>query len=116
MAEKLIKEGKAYINDTPSEQMQKERVDGIDSKCRNNTVEENVNLWNEMKAGSQRGLHCCLREKLEIQDPNKSLRDPVYYRCNPIPHHRIGSKNKIYPTYDFACPFVDSIEVITHAL
>ncbi|GJX43829.1 glutamate--tRNA ligase, cytoplasmic [Tanacetum coccineum] len=77
MAEKLIKEGKAYINDTPSEQMQKERVDGIDSKCRNNTVEENVNLWNEMKAGSQRGLQCCLREKLEMQDPNKSLRDPI---------------------------------------
>ncbi|GKA31495.1 glutamate--tRNA ligase, cytoplasmic [Tanacetum coccineum] len=91
MAEKLIKEGKAYIDDTPREQMQKERVDGIDSKCRNNTVEENVNLWNEMKAGSQRGLQCCLREKLEMQDPNKSLRDPVYYRCNPIPHHRIGS-------------------------
>ncbi|GJV49192.1 glutamate--tRNA ligase, cytoplasmic [Tanacetum coccineum] len=116
MAEKLIKEGKAYVDDTPREQMQKERMDGIDSKCRNNTVEENVNLWNEMKAGSQRGLQCCLRGKLEMQDPNKSLRDPVYYRCNPTPHHRIGSKYKIYPTYDFACPFVDSIEGITHAL
>ncbi|GKD08114.1 glutamate--tRNA ligase, cytoplasmic [Tanacetum coccineum] len=79
MAEKLIKEGKAYINDTPSEQMQKERVDGIDSKCRNNTVEENVNLWNEIKAGSQRGLQCCLREKLEMKDPNKSLRDPLLH-------------------------------------
>ncbi|GKB15940.1 glutamate--tRNA ligase, cytoplasmic [Tanacetum coccineum] len=91
MAKNLIKEGKAYINDTPSEQMQKERVDGIDSKCKNNTVEENVNLWNEMKAGSQRGLQCYLREKLEMQDLNKSLRDPIYYCCNQIPHHRIGS-------------------------
>ncbi|GKF26794.1 glutamate--tRNA ligase, cytoplasmic [Tanacetum coccineum] len=96
--------------------MQKERMDGIDSKCRNNTVHENFELLKEMNAGSQRGLQCCLRGKLNMQDPNKSLRDPVYYRCNPIPHHRIGSKYKIYPTYDFACPFVDSIEGITHAL
>ncbi|KAI3754936.1 hypothetical protein L1987_54728 [Smallanthus sonchifolius] len=116
MAEKLIKEGKAYIDDTPREQMQKERMDGIDSKCRNNSVDENMRLWKEMISGSERGLQCCLRGKLDMQDPNKSLRDPVYYRCNPIPHHRIGSKYKIYPTYDFACPFVDSVEGITHAL
>lgn len=116
MAEKLMREGKAYIDDTPREQMQKERMDGIDSKCRNNSLDENIKLWKEMIAGSERGLQCCLRGKLDMQDPNKSLRDPVYYRCNPIPHHRIGSKYKIYPTYDFACPFVDSIEGITHAL
>ncbi|PWA82702.1 Aminoacyl-tRNA synthetase, class I, conserved site-containing protein [Artemisia annua] len=116
MALKLIKEGKAYVDDTPREQMQKERMDGIDSKCRNNTVAENIDLWKEMEAGSQRGLLCCLRGKLDMQDPNKSLRDPVYYRCNLTPHHRVGSKYKIYPAYDFACPFVDSVEGITHAL
>lgn len=116
MAEKLISEGKAYVDDTPREHMQKERMDGIESKCRNNSPEENVKLWKEMIAGSERGLQCCVRGKLDMQDPNKSLRDPVYYRCNPIPHHRIGSKYKIYPTYDFACPFVDAIEGITHAL
>ncbi|GKV39018.1 hypothetical protein SLEP1_g46855 [Rubroshorea leprosula] len=116
MAEKLIREGKAYVDDTPREQMQKERMDGIESKCRSNSVEENLKLWNEMVAGSVRGLQCCVRGKLDMQDPNKSLRDPVYYRCNPVPHHRIGSKYKLYPTYDFACPFVDSIEGITHAL
>ncbi|XP_059648352.1 glutamate--tRNA ligase, cytoplasmic [Cornus florida] len=116
MAEKLILEGKAYVDDTPREQMQKERMDGIESKCRNNSPEENMKLWKEMIAGSERGLLCCLRGKLDMQDPNKSLRDPVYYRCNPIPHHRIGSKYKIYPTYDFACPFVDAEEGITHAL
>lgn len=116
MAEKLIKEGKAYVDDTPREQMQKERMDGIESNCRSNSVEENLKLWKEMIAGSERGLQCCVRGKLDMQDPNKSLRDPVYYRCNPVPHHRIGSKYKIYPTYDFACPFVDSLEGITHAL
>ncbi|GFY99681.1 glutamyl/glutaminyl-tRNA synthetase, class Ic [Actinidia rufa] len=116
MSEKLISEGKAYVDDTPREQMQKERMDGIESRCRNNSPEENMKLWKEMIAGSERGLQCCIRGKLDMQDPNKSLRDPVYYRCNPIPHHRIGSKYKVYPTYDFACPFVDAIEGITHAL
>ncbi|XP_061370992.1 glutamate--tRNA ligase, cytoplasmic [Gastrolobium bilobum] len=116
MAEKLIRQGKAYVDDTPREQMQKERMDGIESKCRNHSVEENMKLWKEMIAGSERGLQCCVRGKLDMQDPNKSLRDPVYYRCNPMPHHRIGSKYKVYPTYDFACPFVDAREGITHAL
>ncbi|KAJ4877641.1 hypothetical protein Rs2_42659 [Raphanus sativus] len=116
MAEKLMREGKAYVDDTPREQMQKERMDGIDSKCRSHSVEENLNLWKEMIEGSVRGLQCCVRGKLDMQDPNKAMRDPVYYRCNPMPHHRIGNKYKIYPTYDFACPFVDSIEGITHAL
>ncbi|KAH6818986.1 Glutamyl/glutaminyl-tRNA synthetase [Perilla frutescens var. frutescens] len=116
MAEKLIREGKAYVDDTPREKMQQERMDGIESSCRNNSVEENLKLWKEMIAGSERGLMCCVRGKLNMQDPNKSLRDPVYYRCNLTPHHRIGAKYKIYPTYDFCCPFVDAVEGITHAL
>ncbi|XP_068646136.1 glutamate--tRNA ligase, cytoplasmic [Aristolochia californica] len=116
MAETLIRNGKAYIDDTPREQMQKERMDGIESNCRKNSVEQNLELWKEMISGSQRGLQCCLRGKLDMQAPNKSLRDPVYYRCNPLPHHRIGSKYNLYPTYDFACPFVDAIEGVTHAL
>ncbi|XP_027158669.1 glutamate--tRNA ligase, cytoplasmic [Coffea eugenioides] len=116
MAEKLIHEGKAYADDTTREKMQQERMDGIESKCRSNSVEENLSLWKEMVAGSERGLMCCLRGKLNMQDPNKSLRDPVYYRCNLTPHHKIGANYKIYPTYDFACPFVDAVEGITHAL
>ncbi|KAK1578379.1 hypothetical protein Q3G72_029826 [Acer saccharum] len=116
MAETLIRRGTAYVDDTPRVQMQGERMVGIESKCRNNSVEENMKLWKEMIVGSERGLQCCLRGKLDMQDPNKSLRDPVYYRCNPLPHHRIGSKYKIYPTYDFACPFVDARQGISHAL
>ncbi|XP_078435221.1 glutamyl/glutaminyl-tRNA synthetase, class Ic [Wolffia australiana] len=116
MAEKLMKEGKAYVDDTPREIMQKERMDGIESRCRNQTKEENLALWKEMIAGSERGMQCCVRGKLDMQDPNKSLRDPVYFRCNNLPHHRIGDKYKAYPTYDFACPFVDATEGITHAL
>lgn len=117
MAESLILKGKAYVDDTPREQMQKERMDGIESNSRkNNSMEKNIELWKEMIAGSRRGLLCCLRGRLDMQDPNKSMRDPVYYRCNPLPHHRIGDKYKLYPTYDFACPFVDAEEGITHAL
>lgn len=116
MAESLIRKGKAYVDDTPREQMQKERMEGIESNCRNHSIEENIKLWNEMIAGSERGRQCCLRGKLDMQDPNKALRDPVYYRCNPVAHHRIGSKYKLYPTYDFACPFVDATEGISHAL
>ncbi|MCL7028763.1 hypothetical protein MKW94_018983 [Papaver nudicaule] len=116
MAERLILEGKAYIDDTPQELMQKERMDGIESKSRNNTVTKNMYLWKEMIQGSDRGQQCCLRGKLDMQAQNKSLRDPVYYRCNLVPHHRVGEEYKIYPTYDFACPFVDASEGITHAL
>uniref|UniRef100_A0A0E0MUH5 glutamate--tRNA ligase n=1 Tax=Oryza rufipogon TaxID=4529 RepID=A0A0E0MUH5_ORYRU len=116
MAENLIKQGKAYVDDTPKEQMRSERMDGVESKCRNNTVQDNLSLWKEMINGTERGMQCCVRGKLDMQDPNKSLRDPVYYRCNTDPHHRIGSKYKVYPTYDFACPFVDALEGVTHAL
>ncbi|GAB2239834.1 hypothetical protein Droror1_Dr00020352 [Drosera rotundifolia] len=116
MAEDLIQQGKAYVDDTPKKQMKEERRDGIKSKCRNISVDENIKLWKEMIAGSEKGVMCCLRGKLDMQDPNKSLQDPIYYRCNRMPHHRTGSKYKLYPTYDFACPFVDSMEGITHAL
>ncbi|KAJ3701433.1 hypothetical protein LUZ61_005138 [Rhynchospora tenuis] len=116
MVEKMIKQGKAYVDDTPREQMQKERMEGIESACRSNTVEQNLAMWNEMLQGTERGKQCCVRGKLDMQDPNKSLRDPVYYRYNADPHHRVGSKYKVYPTYDFACPFVDATEGITHAL
>ncbi|KZT27302.1 glutamate-tRNA ligase [Neolentinus lepideus HHB14362 ss-1] len=113
---KMIETGKAYADDTVQEQMRAERMDGIASKHRDDSVEDNLKHFAEMKAGTQEGLRWCIRAKLSVDDPNKALRDPVIYRCNVLPHHRTGDKWKIYPTYDFACPVVDSLEGVTHAL
>ncbi|KAM4861247.1 bifunctional glutamate/proline--tRNA ligase [Thomomys bottae] len=115
-AEKLIQEGKAFVDDTPAEQMKAEREQRIESKHRNNSVEKNLQMWEEMKKGSQFGQSCCLRAKIDMTSNNGCLRDPTLYRCKIQPHPRTGSKYKVYPTYDFACPIVDSIEGVTHAL
>uniref|UniRef100_A0A8C0WFE6 Bifunctional glutamate/proline--tRNA ligase n=1 Tax=Castor canadensis TaxID=51338 RepID=A0A8C0WFE6_CASCN len=115
-AEKLIQEGKAYVDDTPAEQMKAEREQRIESKHRKNSVEKNLQMWEEMKKGSQFGQSCCLRAKIDMSSNNGCLRDPTLYRCKIQPHPRTGNKYNIYPTYDFACPIVDSIEGVTHAL
>ncbi|CAG8473233.1 17179_t:CDS:10 [Cetraspora pellucida] len=113
---KLINKGLAYVDDTDVTTMRTERMNGIESKNRNLSVEENLQRFQEMLEGTEFGLSCCLRAKINMKNPNKALRDPVLYRCNILPHHRTGDKWKIYPTYDFACPIVDSIEGVTHAL
>ena len=104
------------LDDTLQEKMQKERFDGIASERRDSSIEDNLKHFAEMKTGSEEGAKWCLRAKLSVDDPNKALRDPVIYRCNPQDHHRTGSKWKVYPTYDFCCPIVDSMEGVTHAL
>lgn len=116
LAIQLIKAGKAYTDDTEQAQMREERGKGIASAHRDDSVEENLKHFAEMKAGTPEGVRWCLRAKISVDDQNKALRDPVIYRCNLIPHHRTGDRWKIYPTYDFACPIVDSIEGVTHAL
>lgn len=117
IAVQMIKDGNAYADDTPQEKMREERMDGIASVRRNRTVEENLQIFEEeMKKGTEIGLKHCLRAKISVDANNKTLRDPVVYRCNLTPHHRTGDKWKIYPTYDFCCPVVDSIEGVTHAL
>jgi glutamyl-tRNA synthetase len=112
----MIKEGNAYADDTDQETMRAERMDGIASKRRNASVADNLAHFEQMKAGTEDGHRWCIRAKISPDNPNKAMRDPVIYRCNPTPHHRTGTKWKIYPTYDFCCPIVDSMEGITHAL
>uniref|UniRef100_A0A6Q2YWD9 Bifunctional glutamate/proline--tRNA ligase n=1 Tax=Esox lucius TaxID=8010 RepID=A0A6Q2YWD9_ESOLU len=116
MAEQLLKEGKAYIDDTPPEQMKAEREQRTESKHRNNSVEQNLKMWEEMKAGTEYGQTCCMRAKIDMASNNGCLRDPTLYRCKNAPHPRTGNTYKVYPTYDFACPIVDSVEGVTHAL
>ncbi|KAK2853483.1 hypothetical protein Q5P01_006144 [Channa striata] len=115
-AEQLLAEGRAYIDNTPPEQMKQEREQRIESKCRNNTVEKNMQMWSEMKAGTEFGQTCCMRAKIDMNSNNGCMRDPTLYRCKNAPHPRTGNTYKIYPTYDFACPIVDSLEGVTHAL
>ncbi|XP_023285491.1 bifunctional glutamate/proline--tRNA ligase isoform X1 [Seriola lalandi dorsalis] len=115
-AEQLLTEGKAYIDNTPPEQMKQEREQRVESKCRNNTVEQNMKMWSEMKSGTEYGQTCCMRAKIDMKSNNGCLRDPTFYRCKNASHPRTGSTYRVYPTYDFACPIVDSLEGVTHAL
>lgn len=113
---RMIKEGKAYADDTLQEKMRDERMNGIPSARREESVEDNLARFELMKEGGEEGIKWCIRAKISVDDPNKAMRDPVIYRCNPESHHRTGNTWKIYPTYDFCCPIVDSVEGVTHAL
>ncbi|KAI4594744.1 hypothetical protein KJ359_007547 [Pestalotiopsis sp. 9143b] len=113
----LIKSGNAYADDTDVETMRDERGKGVASKRRERTVEENLQIFDEMKNGTEEGRKNCIRAKISVDNPNKAMRDPVIYRCNiENSHHRTGRKWNMYPTYDLACPVVDSLEGVTHAL
>jgi glutamyl-tRNA synthetase len=113
-AVKLIKMGMAYADNTPKEQMNQERMEGIESKCRNSSVEENLRIFEDMRAGN--APNYCLRAKISVDNPNKCMRDPVIYRSASASHQSTGAEYKIYPTYDFTVPIVDSIEGITLCL
>ncbi|KAF5270207.1 hypothetical protein FQA39_LY08421 [Lamprigera yunnana] len=114
--EKLLKDGKAYVDDTEPELMKQQREQKIESESRSNSYEKNLQLWNDMKIATKKGLQCCVRAKIDMQSLNGCMRDPTIYRCKNEPHPRTGTKYKVYPTYDFACPIVDAIENVTHTL
>ncbi|XP_050434045.1 bifunctional glutamate/proline--tRNA ligase-like isoform X16 [Adelges cooleyi] len=116
LCEQMLKKGMAYVDDTDPETMKQEREKRIESKNRNNSVDKNVKLWNEMLSATPTGLKCCVRAKIDMLSDNGCMRDPAIYRCKPETHPRTGNKYKVYPTYDFACPIVDSLEGVTHAL
>jgi len=98
--------------------MRKERDLGTPSKNRDKSVEDNLKIWALMLEGKTETF--CVRGKGEncnMENKNKCMRDPVFYRVNiKVDHHRTGKKYKAYPTYDFACPVVDSLEGVTHCL
>ena len=114
--EKLMKKGLAYVDDTDAETMKAERDTRTNSRNRDNSLDKNMKMWAEMVKGSSDGQKCAVRAKIDMNSNNGCMRDPTIYRCKPEEHIRTGTKYKVYPTYDFACPIVDSIEGVTHAL
>ena len=119
-AKKLISLGKAYVDDQTPDQIRQNRGDfstpGTNSPFRDRSVEENVALFEEMKAGKYKDGEKVLRAKIDMADPNIVMRDPVLYRIVNADHHRTGSEWNIYPMYDFAHPIEDAIERITHSV
>ena len=117
---KLIKDGKAYVDDLTAEEIRKHRgtltEPGKDSPYRNRSIEENLNLFERMRAGEFPDGSRTLRAKIDMASPNLNLRDPVMYRILHAKHHRTGSKWCIYPMYDYAHGQSDSIERVTHSL
>jgi len=120
-AVRLVKKGLAYVDDQSPEEVSLNRgtltEPGKESPYRNRSVEENLDLLERMKAGEFPDGSRVLRAKIDMAHPNLNMRDPVMYRilCEP-PHHRTGSKWKIYPMYDWSHGQNDSMEGITHSL
>jgi len=116
----LINKGKAYVDDLSAEQIREYRgtlkEPGKESPCRNQSVEENLALFEEMRAGKFADGERVLRARIDMASPNINLRDPVIYRIAHITHHNTGDKWCIYPMYDFAHPIEDAIEGITHSI
>ena len=120
-AEKLILEGKAYVDDLTRDEMREYR--GSDagkpsrpSPWRDRSPEENLDLFRRMRAGEFKEGEKTLRAKIDLASPNMNMRDPAIYRIKYAEHHRQGNKWCIYPMYDFAHPIQDAIEGITHSM
>ena len=117
---KLINDGKAYVDDQSAEQIRLARgtltEPGVESPCRNRSVEENLELFEQMKDGKFPDGSRVLRAKVDMASPNLNMRDPVMYRIVHAPHQRTGDKWCIYPMYDWAHGQSDSIENITHSM
>ena len=117
---RLIREGKAFVCDLSAEEIKNTRgtltEPGTESPYRNRTPEENLRLFEEMKAGKYKDGEKCLRAKIDMSSPNVNMRDPVIYRILHATHHRTGDKWCIYPMYDYAHPICDYLQGVTHSL
>jgi glutaminyl-tRNA synthetase len=119
-AVKLIKKGKAYVDDSTADEIRQMRgtltEPGVNSPYRDRTVEENLSLFERMKNGEfAEGSHV-LRAKIDMSSPNIVMRDPVIYRIKYVTHQRTGDKWCIYPMYDFVHPLSDAKEKVTYSL
>ena len=112
-AEYLLQNNEAYVDNTEQTIMKEQRKNCIESENRNNTVDENLRLFELMKDGIIK--NSCVRIKFSMKHHVPNCRDPVIFRSIETEHHRTFGKYKIYPTYDFACPIIDSLECVTHA-
>ena len=119
-AEKLILEGKAYVDDQPAEVISAQRMTptepGVNSPYRDRTPEENLDLFRRMKNGEFQAGEKVLRAKIDMASSNMLMRDPIMYRIMHVPHHRTGDKWCIYPMYDFTHGQSDYLEGITHSI
>ena len=117
---KLIKKGKAYVSDLTAEEMREYRgtltEPGKNDPNRDRSVEENLELFENMKNGEFADGEKTLRAKIDMASPNINMRDPIIYRVAHMTHHNTGDKWCIYPMYDFAHPIEDAIEGITHSI
>lgn len=112
-ADTLVNNGLAYVDTDELNKLKEIRKACGTPSCRNNTIELNKKLWKEMKNGTLK--ECCLRIKMGNADKNPTLRDPIIYKYSGKMHHKTGIIHKVLPSYDFACPLVDSWEGVTHA-
>ncbi len=119
-AVELIKQGKAYVDDSTQEQISAMRgvptAPGMESPYRNRSAEENLDLFQRMRNGEFQDGYCVLRAKIDMASPNMHMRDPIMYRILHAQHHRTGDTWCIYPMYDYAHGQSDSIEGITHSI
>jgi glutaminyl-tRNA synthetase len=119
-AERLIRDGKAYVDDQDGDAISATRGDfntpGTNSPFRGRTVEENLALFRKMRAGEFKDGACVLRGKVDMTHPNVLMRDPLLYRIRHAHHHRTGNTWCIYPMYDYAHPLEDAFEGITHSI
>ena len=120
LAVRMIKEGKAYVDDQTSEQIAAQKgtptTPGTESPYRNRTPEENLDLFERMNAGEFEEGARVLRAKIDMASSNMHFRDPIMYRIIKHPHHRTGDKWKVYPMYDFAHGQSDYFEGVTHSI
>ena len=119
-AEKLILKGVAYVSDLTAEEIKQYRGDyntpGKNDPSRDRSIEENLQMFRDMKAGKYADGEKTLRAKIDMASPNINMRDPIIYRVAHMTHHNTGDKWCIYPMYDFAHPLEDAFEGITHSL